>query len=972
MKKFFVVISIIALLGGAAAYPGFLAARAVFNSYFRGWGRRLVDLEERGLLSREYGAAWKDVLDGDAMLREAGRIADEEHEKDSEVLMVDGVRVKDYPSLSIIRRLNRINAYSNSIEITDRRDRRIALIKTDHTRGKVDEFPEVLLTALIAAEDGSFRENELGFEFDSFVRAALRAAWETVSEFSLSVPKGTSTITQQVAKLFISDLDEEGRRYVSRSIDRKVREMKISTALRRMYTPDEIFEVYLNHCVTSDYGLIGYKDIASGLLNKDLSELTDAECIYLARMVKWGRNLHGRIARQCRVDMPRMAEELGWDETKQKKVLTEIDSLTFSRPKRIYTDYGHLVDLANEFWLQTVKRTRGSDVDLAEMDIIDPNSLIRKKGNLHIRLTIDLDLQRELERLVNSRGYGPDTTIRTDVRVGSHGRSVTLGYTPRDTLRHQSVLRNTRTFSEPNSEFEVTLEPGDTLVTNIRYKKTGKNEYRRSAFYYTRKPMKVDGQYYAYCILDSENGKLLAYYSRDRIGSRVASLLHFRTPNGSSTAKPIFNALCYDLGVFQPYSKWTDTVSVGPDKPWQRTLHKLRPGVYEVEFAKSAVPGRGYRMHNHGYILEGCNYVFDHLATSNNILGVETVYRLNRTLVDDNGKPSKDAFALNRFFYRLGAFGRIKNDLKLKHVTGVRVYKELTRILGVDADSMTAYGKRVPVSDSMYSVALGTLELTLYEQAHLFNMLYDNTLIENPANRPSLVIDSLALNDRVIQVAALDTVTRYHPFSDINSLRPTHLGLHKRLTSNKWDGLSEYDIAYTPTDDSASLYDTRFDPFEMGISRPLSNYAKSGTTDDVLRPFDADITSKRRTNYGQWNAVIRIDLAKLGDGTASPDIRDITIACIGECNQKYTGARDGKSLHKFLSRDLLKKAGHKAPHGFYEQYERYIHRTTPDSARCCGPCPEPLQTATDSNSLTPETPTGSVSDTVVTATEQAR
>ncbi len=967
MKKFFVVISIIALLGGAAAYPGFLAARAVFNSYFRGWGRRLVDLEERGLLSREYGAAWKDVLDGDAMSREAGRIADQERENDSEVLVVDGVRVKDYPSLSIIRRLNRINAYSNSIEITDRRDRRIALIKTDHTRGKVDEFPKVLLTALIAAEDGNFRENELGFEFDSYVRAALGAAWETVSEFSLSVPKGTSTITQQVAKLFISDLDEEGRRYVSRSIDRKVREMKISAALRRMYTPDEIFEVYLNHCVTSDYGLIGYKDIASGLLNKDLSELTDAECIYLARMVKWGRNLHGRIARQCRVDMPRMAEELGWNDAKQKKVLTEIDSLTFSRPKRIYTDYGHLVDLANEFWLQTVKRTRGSEVDLAEMDIIDPNSLIRKKGNLHIRLTIDLDLQRELESLVNARGYGPDTTIRTDVRVGSHGESVMLGYAPRDTLRHQSVLRNTATFSEPNSEFEVTLEPGDTLVTNIRYKKTGKNEYRRSAFYYTRKPMKVDGQYYAYSILDSESGKLLAYYSRDKIGSRVASLIHFRTPNGSSTAKPIYNALCYDLGVFQPYSKWTDTVSVGSDKPWQRTLHKLRTGVYEAEFAKSAVPGRGYRMHNHGYILEGCNYVFDHLATSNNILGVETAYRLNRTLVDDNGKPSKDAFALNRLFYRLGAFGRIKNDLKLKHVTGVRVYKELTRILGVDADSMIAYGKRVPVSDSMYSVALGTLELTLYEQAHLFNMLYDNTLIENPANRPSLVIDSLALNDRVIPVAALDTVTRYHPFSDINNLRPTHLGLHKRLTSNKWDGLSEYDIAYTPADDSASLYDTRFDPFEMGVSQPLSNYAKSGTSDDVLRPFNADITSKRRTNYGLWNAVIRIDLAKLGDDTAPPDIRDITIACIGECNQKYTGARDGKSLHKFLSRDLLKKAGHKAPHGFYEQYERYIHRTTPDSARCCGPCPEPLQTATDSTSLDPTT--AMVSDSAATPAE---
>jgi hypothetical protein len=936
-KKILIVSGILLGLLLLAVYPTYLAGKHLFRRYFDRWGTKLVALEKRGLLSKEYGAAWEDVLMGDAMHRQAEQIVEEPDPaggRDS-VLIVDGVRVDNYPSLRIIARLNEVHAYTNTIEIVDRRDRPIALIRTDHKRGSIEQFPQTLLTALLAAEDERFYDNSLGIEFDSYVRAALTALWESITTFSDFRPSGTSTITQQVAKLFISDLDEEGQRFVSRSVDRKIREMRIAAAMRKMYRPEEILEVYLNHCVTSDYGLIGYRDIANGLLGKKLDELSDAECIYLARMVKWGRNIHERIARQCRIDMPRMAAALGWSPDKQQRILAAIDSLTFTRPERIKTDYGYLVDCANEFWLTALKKS-GREVDLAEMNIIDPNSLIRKKGNLKIRLTIDLALQRELERLVDSRGYGPDTVIVDDVRIGSRGETVRLPSTPRDTLRHLTVIDSPRTFAEPNSHYETTLERGDTLITNIRYRKAGEGQWRRSEFYYTRRPVNVDGQYYAYCILDSRDGTLLAYYSRDRIGSRLAGLLKHRTPNGSSTAKPIFNALNFDLGVFRPYDKWSDLQPVRGDVAWKRTMQYNRKGrPSEVVYTRSAVPGRGYRVHNHDYVFDGCQYIFDLLATSNNILGVETVYRLDRRIFDRSGRPTPEGFALSRFFYRIGAFGRIKNDLALTHVTGVRVYKELARIVGVDTDSITVYGRRVPVSDSLYSVGLGTLELTLYEQAHLFNMLYNNDLIEHPADHPSLAIDKIELNGVDLAVAALDTVRRVHPFAHINNLRPTYLGMHKRLVSNQWDGLGGFDVAYRPDSLSLALLDTTFSEEAYRIDEPLSNYAKSGTTDDILRPFNAPSTSRRKTNYGHWNAIIRIDLAKLS-GESESEVRDVTIACIGECNRHYTGARDGKSLHKFLSRDLLKKAGVPAPAGFYTQYEAYLQRVTPDSVKYCG------------------------------------
>lgn len=926
------ITAIVLAVLGLSTIPGYFAAKWFFERHFSGWADKLVDLERRGLLSTEFGAAWQDVLTGQAMHEEAARFTEPDSGAENDTIaIVDGVRIDDYPSLSLVARLNEIHVYTNTIEVTDRKGRQVALIRTDHTRGKLDEFPKTLIAALIAAEDEHFWTNDLGFEFRSYVRAVVDAVKSSILSFRLRSPKGTSTITQQVAKLFISHLDEHGRRYVSRSVDRKLREMRIAAALRKMYTPEEILEVYLNHCVTSDYGLIGYKDIALNLFNKKPEDLTDAECVYLSRMVKWGRNLRYKIIQQCHIDMPRIAAHLEWDKAKQDSIFAELDSLTFQKPKRILTEQGILVDCANEYWLRVLRRNGAADERIRDFDIIDPNSLIRKKGNLTIQLTVDLPLQRALEQLVDKRGYGPDTTILTEARIGSHGEDVTLESTPKDTLRYMEVLTGPRTFSEPGSSYEVTLEAGDTLISNIRYRKRKGGAYRRSCFYYAPRLVKVDGQYYAYAIMDSRTGKLLAYYSRDRIGSRLAGLLDYRTPNGSSTAKPIFNALCFDLGVFRPYDTWTDTVPVTGDVPWRRKIEYYRGRPVGVIFQKSAVRGKGYHVHNHGYIFEGCNYIFDLLATSNNIFAVETCYRLDRRLFDPQGAVLPEAFPLVQYFYRVGALTRIKEKMKRSSVTGVRVYKELVRILGVDVDTTRVGNQHRPISDSLYSVALGTMELSLLEQMHLYNVLYNNNLVERPAEHPSLFLESIVLNNHPIPIE--DTVKLYHPFADINNLRPTYLGMHKRLVSNRWDGLQAYDIAY-PTD-STRLYDTAFDPNAFIIDDPLANYAKSGTTDDIIRPFYAGVNSKERTNFGLWNAVIRVDLSKLS-GEKQPEIRDITIACIGECVKRYTGPRDGKTLHKFVTQGLLKRAGVTSPDGFFAQYEEYVRRTTPPEARNCG------------------------------------
>ncbi len=912
----------------------YFGGQIVFDSYFGFWGAKLVKLEKQGLLSKEFGAAWDDVIAENAMETQARQITNKELElKHDSILKINGIAKNDYASLSIIAKLNAVNRYANTIKITDCQDRLIAAIRTNHNRANTNDFPPVLIAALIASEDRNFHDNKLGIEYDSFIRATLRSLWDSIIHFRLVAPRGTSTITQQVAKLFLSRLDVSGRRQSNHSLDRKFHEMRLASAIRLLYSDDEIIEVYVNHCITSDYGLMGIKDIAWGLFGKELSQLTDAESVYIARMVKWGRNVPQKIRRQCNIDMPRISKAMHWDIKKQRDVLFAIDNLTFRKPSWVNTNYGPLVDLANEYWLLILRRKGVSESHIAEMDLINPNSLIRKKGTCTIKLNVDLPLQKEIERMVDRRGYGKDTTIITDVRIGSSGKNIFSFKRRPDTLYTISVLDNPSEFSEQGSSYKVKLLAGDTLITNVRYKKLGLGRYHRSCYYYTHRSTTGRGQYFAYAAIDSKSGKLLAYYSRDKLGSRLTCLLKNHLPNGSSTAKPIFNALNFDWGTFKPFDTWNDSLEVTDNVPWKRTFEKQNGKTIGVIFANSAVRNVGYEVHNHLFVFEGCKFIFDQLAASNNILGVENVYRLNRTLLDSSGQLNPDAMDMAQFLYRIGDYQRIVNDYRMATVTGVRVYKELARIAGVNIDSVNSGASRIPVSDSMYSVGLGTLELTLYEQLHLYNMLYNNDLIERPAGHPSLVIESVLLDGDTVVVD--DTLRHVHPFADLNNARPTLLGMHKRLVSNPADGLEGFDVS----DSALPLFyskDEEFDKNKLTVNQPVSNFAKSGTTDDVIRPFNVGNESGKRTNYGLWNAVLRLDFAKLSTDSSDNGVRDVTLACIGECNQKLTGDRDGKTLHKFVSIGLLKKAGVPCNDGFFHRYEAYLKSIPRDSNKTCG------------------------------------
>ena len=436
-------------------------------------------------------------------------------------------------------------------------------------------------------------------------------------------------------------------------------------------------------------------------------------------------------------------------------------------------------------------------------------------------------------------------------------------------------------------------------------------------------------RYYAFSIMDSRTGKLLAYVSRDKIGSRLAGLLKNRFPNGSSTATPIFNSLNYDLDIFKPYSKWSDAIEVPDDCAWKREFFYKGGKISGAIFHNSPVYGKGYQVYNHENEIHGCQYIFDLFASSNNILAVESLLRLNNWIFDSDFKINLDAFQLVQLLYRNGSFNRVKDTLKLNYITGVRIFKELARNVGVNVDYFDSCNIKKPLTDKMYTIALGTMKLSLYEQMHLFNILYNNDLIEQPANLPSLLMEDFIYNGKRVIIS--DTIRRYHPFTDINNIRPTILGMHKIFASKYSEG--NYDIAYRILPDDPSLSDANFNPDAFLLNEPLSNFSANGSTHDFIKLFNENTNSNLQIHYSLLNSVIRVNLSKFS-GSSESDIRDLTISCISECAKKGTEPLIYDEFNKILIKALLSKAGIKHRKGFFSEYEQYIKKVTPPEENC--------------------------------------
>jgi penicillin-binding protein 1A len=134
----------------------------------------------------------------------------------------------------------------------------------------LDRISPNLRNAVIAVEDTRFYDHD-GIDGIRVIGAMLRDLREG------RAAEGASTITQQLARVSFLSRDK--------TLRRKVREAILAQRIEKMYSKDQILEIYLNKVYFGD-GLYGAEAAARGYFGKPASDVSVAEAAMLAGIIR--------------------------------------------------------------------------------------------------------------------------------------------------------------------------------------------------------------------------------------------------------------------------------------------------------------------------------------------------------------------------------------------------------------------------------------------------------------------------------------------------------------------------------------------------------------------------------------------------------------------------------------------------------------------------------------------------------------
>ena len=251
----------------------------------------------------------------------------------------------------------------------------------DRQSVSLSQIPADLIHATVAIEDKSFFDNP-GFD----VRGIIRSVWITLQGGTV---QGGSTITQQLVKNILIDPEER----TATTLDRKIKEVILSSEISRRYSKDQILEWYLNN---NFYGNLAYgADTASKVyFGKPVSQLSLGEAAMLAAIPQ-NPQLNP-------IDNPTAARErqavvldsmtaAGYITPDQEK--TALSQLIFIQP--VTERYGIIAPHFSLYARQQAEQL------LNEQGLDGPRLVLQ--GGLRIYTTLDLDAQYQAECV--TRGY---------------------------------------------------------------------------------------------------------------------------------------------------------------------------------------------------------------------------------------------------------------------------------------------------------------------------------------------------------------------------------------------------------------------------------------------------------------------------------------------------------------------------------------------------------------------------------------
>ncbi len=267
----------------------------------------------------------------------------------------------------------------------DRKGQRFAEVFEENERRAwiaLDDIPEQVRRAFIAAEDGRFYEHR-GIDERGLIRAFIG------NLAGSRRPQGGSTITQQVVKNLL--VGEE------LTYDRKIREMIVASRLEGTLSKDRILELYLN-MVYLGRGAWGIDMAARSYFGKSAKELTLEEGALLAGLTK-GPNYYSpdrhpaRARERLAYVFGRMQEDGAIGPDRIGRRLPDLPALVaYEKPRR---DFGfHFVD-------QVVREAKqAAGISAITSDYYTVRSTIDQK----LQRVVEQTLQEGLSRYERSAG----------------------------------------------------------------------------------------------------------------------------------------------------------------------------------------------------------------------------------------------------------------------------------------------------------------------------------------------------------------------------------------------------------------------------------------------------------------------------------------------------------------------------------------------------------------------------------------
>lgn len=144
----------------------------------------------------------------------------------------------------------------------------------EHRGVEIEEVPEHVKEAFISAEDRNFYKHK-GLDFKGMARAALKNLQ------ARAFKQGASTISQQLVKN--TQLSGE------KTLQRKIKEIRLTLQLEKKYSKDEILEMYLN-TIYFGHTCYGIAEAADFYFEKEVKDLSVAEGAMLAAVIRSPNN----------------------------------------------------------------------------------------------------------------------------------------------------------------------------------------------------------------------------------------------------------------------------------------------------------------------------------------------------------------------------------------------------------------------------------------------------------------------------------------------------------------------------------------------------------------------------------------------------------------------------------------------------------------------------------------------------------